>query len=151
MVSPISSAANGGVTGTVGTSSTGTSTGTPPLTGGNTLGKDAFLKLLVAQLRYQDPSKPTDASQFMAETAQFTLVEKFDALAAANQQVLNATQIQAATSMVGKQVSWTDDAGKSQTGVPTSVSIKNGVPSLKVGELEVPLASVTEVKAASTT
>ena len=35
-------------------------------------GQDAFLKLLVAQLKYQDPSKPADSTQFMAQTAQFT-------------------------------------------------------------------------------
>jgi flagellar basal-body rod modification protein FlgD len=133
------------VTGTVGSSGTGSSS-TSALPGNNTLGKDAFLKLLVAQLRYQDPSKPTDASQFLAETAQFTLVEKFDSLATANQQVLNATQTQAATGMVGKQVSWTDSTG-THSGAVTGVSITDGVPSLKVGELQVALSSVTEVKA----
>jgi flagellar basal-body rod modification protein FlgD len=156
MTSPISAAA-GGVTGTVGTTgttgTTGTSsssTDTSSVTGGTALGKDAFLKLLVAQLRYQDPSKPTDASQFLAETAQFTLVEKFDALATANQAVLNATQTQAATGMVGKQVTWTDSTG-THSGAVTGVSIKDGVPSLKVGELQVDLSTVTDVAAVRTT
>jgi flagellar basal-body rod modification protein FlgD len=139
-----------GVTGTIG--QTGTSDSSSSIGQlGNTLGKDAFLKLLVAQLKYQDPSKPADASQFMAETAQFTLVEKFDALAASNTAMLNATQVQAATSMVGKQVTWTDASGKAAKGVVSSVAINNGVPSLRVGELDVALSSVTEVKAASTT
>lgn len=150
MTSAINAAATAsGPVGTVGATSTPTTS--TSLTGGNTLGKDAFLKLLVAQLKYQDPSKPTDASQFMAETAQFTLVEKFDALAAANEQVLSATQIQAATGMVGRQITWTNADGKSATGVATSVSISNGVPSLTVNGLDVSLSSVTEVKAASTT
>jgi flagellar basal-body rod modification protein FlgD len=143
MTIPINASAGPGVTGTV--SAAATSTGTSSGTGGNTLGKDAFLKLLVAQLRYQDPSKPTDASQFLAETAQFTLVEKFDALATANQQVLNATQTQAATAMVGRQITWADGTG-THSGAVTAVSITGGTPSLKVGELDVALSSVTEVK-----
>jgi flagellar basal-body rod modification protein FlgD len=151
MTSAINAAASsGGVTGTIGQNGTSGSSTTSAL-GSNTLGKDAFLKLLVAQLRYQDPSKPADSAQFMAETAQFTLVEKFDALAASNTAVLNATQTQAATAMVGKQVTWTDASGKPASGVVSSVAIKNGVPSLRVGALEIGLSEVTEVKAASTT
>ena len=46
------------------------------LTGGNTMGKDAFLKLLVAQLRHQDPLKPQDGSEFVAELAQFSSLEQ---------------------------------------------------------------------------
>ena len=33
------------------------------------MGKDTFLRLLVAQMRYQDPSNPVDSSQMMAQTA----------------------------------------------------------------------------------
>lgn len=142
-----SAAGSGGVTGTIGQTGGASSTTLPS----NTLGKDTFLKLLVAQLKYQDPSKPTDASQFMAETAQFTLVEKFDALTEANTSLLNATQTQAATAMVGKQVTWTDASGKPASGVVSSVVINNGVPSLRVGALDVKLSEVTEVKAVGTT
>ena len=42
--------------------------------------KDMFLKLLVAQLKYQDPTKPADTTQFLAQTAQFTVVEKLSEL-----------------------------------------------------------------------
>lgn len=150
MTSAISAAAGSGVTGTIGQTTTSTSTGTTTI-GSDSLGKDTFLKLLVAQLKYQDPSKPADASQFLSQTAQFTLVEKFDALAEANTAVLNATQVQAATAMVGKQVTWTDASGKAASGVVTSVAITNGVPSLRIGELDIKLSEVTEVKAPSST
>jgi flagellar basal-body rod modification protein FlgD len=39
------------------------------------LGKDDFLRLLVTQLRYQDPLNPLDQNQFLAQTAQFTSLE----------------------------------------------------------------------------
>lgn len=41
-----------------------------------TLGHDEFLKLLVAQLRNQDPLKPQDSTQFVAELAQFSSLEQ---------------------------------------------------------------------------
>jgi flagellar basal-body rod modification protein FlgD len=41
----------------------------------NTLGKDAFLSLLVTQLQHQDPLQPQDDSQFLAQLAQFTSLE----------------------------------------------------------------------------
>jgi flagellar basal-body rod modification protein FlgD len=47
--------------------------GTQP--GGPTLGKQDFLKLLITQLRNQDPLNPLDQNQFLSQTAQFTSLE----------------------------------------------------------------------------
>ena len=38
--------------------------------------KDAFLKLLVAQIRNQNPLDPTDGAEFLAQLAQFSQVEQ---------------------------------------------------------------------------
>ncbi len=52
----------------------------PPTTltraGSDAMGKNEFLKLLVAQLANQDPTKPQDTSQFVAELAQFSALEQ---------------------------------------------------------------------------
>jgi flagellar basal-body rod modification protein FlgD len=110
-----------------------------------TLDKDSFLKLLVAQLKYQDPSKPMDSSAFMAQTAQFTQVEKLQELATNQQNVLDAQLMVGASNMIGRQVSYTGLDGKEAVGVVTSTTLGSS-PTLTVGaNTDVPLSSVKQV------
>jgi flagellar basal-body rod modification protein FlgD len=51
-----------------------------PKTDGNALGQDAFLQLLVTQLQHQDPSNPMDNSEFIAQLATFSSLEKLTAI-----------------------------------------------------------------------
>lgn len=44
--------------------------------GDSNLGKDAFLRLMIEQMKSQDPSNPTDNSQMITQTAQFTQIEQ---------------------------------------------------------------------------
>lgn len=48
--------------------------------GDSNLGKDAFLRLMIEQMKNQDPSTPTDNSQMITQTAQFTQVEQLQEL-----------------------------------------------------------------------
>jgi flagellar basal-body rod modification protein FlgD len=54
-------------------------TGREPTTSAATsasLNYDSFLKLLTAQMQYQDPTNPMDATQFVAQLASFSNVEQ---------------------------------------------------------------------------
>ena len=62
----------------VGGTTTGATSSTT--TDANGLGQDAFLKLLVTQLQHQDPSSPMDNSQFIAQLATFSSLEKLSAI-----------------------------------------------------------------------
>jgi flagellar basal-body rod modification protein FlgD len=114
----------------------------------DSLGKDAFLKLLVAQLRYQDPSNPTDSSQFMSQTAQFTQVEKLDDIAKANTAMLAAQNLFATSGLVGRTVTYTGADGTDVSGVVSAAVFTATGPVLKVGPdaTEVPVSAVKEIR-----
>jgi flagellar basal-body rod modification protein FlgD len=58
----------------------------------STLGQDAFLQLLVTQLRNQDPTKPLENTEFIAQLAQFSSLEKLTAIAESTTSLLDVFQ-----------------------------------------------------------
>ena len=113
--------------------------------GSSSLGQDAFLKLLVAQLKYQDPTNPSDGAEFLAQTAQFTQVEKLSELAKAQEALVSSQLMLSASSLVGRSVTYTGADGVAVTGVVSSATFGGSSPTLKVGNTDVPLSSVKEV------
>jgi flagellar basal-body rod modification protein FlgD len=109
--------------------------------------KDTFLKLLVAQMRYQDPSNPTDPTQFMSQTAAFTQVEKLDQLVTQNASIVALQKTMNAGALVGHTVSYTDDSGAAQTGAVTSVVLGDDIKeaTATIGGKSVPLGRITQV------
>ena len=139
---------------------TGLANSAPPTTGPTdgattqldpqTIGKDTFLKLLVAQLKFQNPMEPVDSSQFMAQTAQFTMVEKLQAMAAQTDALVAGEASQRAAGLLGRQVTYVDEAGVEQTGVVTGTKFGTDGPILRLGTTEISLNDVREVTLAST-
>ena len=74
-------------------------------------GEDTFLKLLVAQMQYQDPMNPTDSTQFLAQTAQFTEVETLNNIQSEMKSQAAATEVLEAGSMIGKDVTVANSSG----------------------------------------
>ena len=87
------------------------------------MGKDVFMKLLVAQMRYQDPSKPVDSSQMMSQTAVFSQVEKLEQLVKQNASMLVLQESATAGALVGRTATYTDTTGAAKTGVVTAVQL----------------------------
>src|SRR3954471_9866898 len=140
MTSPTSGSS--GISGTPGVTPAASSTDKSK----NLRDKDTFLKLLVAQLKYQDPSNPADSTQFLAQTAQFTQVEKLAAIAESQAGLLKAQQSLSASNLVGRTIAYKDAAGAEVTGVVTKATLGGSDPTLTVGHKEVPLSSVTDVR-----
>lgn len=68
-------------------------TATKESSSNNSLDKDAFLQLLVAQMQYQDPLQPTSNTEYMSQLAQFSTVEELQNLDTSfgNSQAMNLT------------------------------------------------------------
>lgn len=90
---------------------------------GGTLDKDAFLKLLVTQMQYQDPLEPTSNTEYMAQLAQFSTVEEL-------QNLSSAFSTNQSMSMAGQYVilNVPDAVGevKQVTGLVDYVTLKEG-------------------------
>lgn len=107
------------------------------------LGKDDFLQLLVAQMRFQDPLKPMEDKEFVAQLAQFSALE----------QMMNvglSSSLTYGMSVLNKTVYATDADGQNVQGLATSVRVIDGKPMVKVqtgdgDPVEVDLSKVYQV------
>lgn len=106
------------------------------------LDKDSFMQLLIEQMANQDPLSPTSDSDFIAQLAQFSMLEQIESL--------NETMSQGqAYSMVGKNVTVgaTDDTGATSfiTGTVERVFRSSGIDYVVVNGTIYPAANVVSV------
>jgi flagellar basal-body rod modification protein FlgD len=124
-----------------------TPTSSPSASTGNGMGKDTFLKLLMAQMSNQNPMEPTDDKEMLAQLAQFSTLEQMTSMAASQQSSAAATQMSQAVNLLGRTVTYLDRDGLSQTGSVDQVSMVNGAPSLTIaGKDGVTTSQITQVR-----
>ena len=119
-------------------------------TGSASADKDMFLKLLVAQMKYQDPMNPTDSSEFLSQSAQFTALEKMSTTAEQVTQLVGLQMAFGASSLVGRTVSYPMEDGTSVSGAVSSVKFTSDGPILTVDGVDVAFSDVTSVGDGST-
>ncbi len=85
------------------------------------LGKDDFLKILTAQLQYQDPMESMDNSEYIAQMAQFSSLEQMENLNENITTLINLQNTQLGASLIGKEVKVAKD-GEISTGIVSKVS-----------------------------
>ncbi|MDE5461197.1 MULTISPECIES: flagellar hook assembly protein FlgD [unclassified Bradyrhizobium] len=107
------------------TDSTSKSSSSTTSTSSTGVDYNTFLRLLIAEMKNQDPTNPMDTSQYMSQFAQLSSVEqamqtnnKLDAL-------LSSQSLSQANGLIGKTVSFTDSTGASFSGKVASVSINS--------------------------
>ena len=138
------------IEGTTATQTTGTSLyagSTPAAAPKQGMDRETFLTLLVAQLRNQDPSSPMDTSEMMAQSTQLASMEQLTAMTDTTRESFALQMRIAATGLVGQEVSYVDADGVRQTGVATGVSFAGSTPVVAVGDVAVPLDSVSTIGA----
>ena len=114
----------------VGAASSANTPYTPSVTGADsgtddksaTLNYESFLKLLVAQMKNQDPTEPMDATQQMAQLATFSQVEQTIKTNKNLESMLQRTSLQEANSVIGRTVVSNDGA---TSGVVKEVTLYN--------------------------
>ena len=73
------------------------------------LGKDDFLKLLITQLSYQDPTSPMQDKEFIAQMAQFSTLEQMTSMSADFAKLTAMITGSEASSALGRNVELIDD------------------------------------------
>ena len=112
---------------------------------GQELDRDAFLRLLMTQMRNQDPLEPMDNAEMVAQLAQFTSLEQMNNLnesfegLASNVDQLNFISAQG---LIGKYVEGYNMDGEMHAGVVDSVTLDESVVVLSVGDSFIPMTGV---------
>jgi flagellar basal-body rod modification protein FlgD len=112
-----------------------------------TMDANVFMSLLVTQLKNQNPSAPMDTNQMMSQTLQLSMMEKMTELTTNSKEGFSLQMRTAAAQLIGHSVGYTLADGTTGTGVASSVSYAGSVPSVTIGDLSVPLDSITGLTA----
>lgn len=112
-------------------------------TAGGKLDKDAFLQLLVAQMKYQDPLEPTDNTEYVSQLASFSSLEQMTNMNDSLANMSMASDLQRASNLVGNFAS-VKVGENTITGKVDSVSYKDGTAYLSIEGKEYPLSSLSE-------
>ncbi|MFP3358489.1 flagellar hook capping FlgD N-terminal domain-containing protein [Planococcus sp. SIMBA_143] len=114
------------------------------------LGQDAFLKILIAQLKYQDPMEPQKDAEFIGQMAQFSSLEQLTQL---NKTMTGyageggSASLAGSAHLLGTEVSWSanEQAG---TGIVKAVTMKNGeiMVELEGEETKIPLSAIERIE-----
>lgn len=117
-------------------------TSTKKETGGSDLDKDAFLNLLVTQMRYQDPMNPGDSTEYMSQLAQYSSLE-------ATMNISNTLDKGNALNLVGQYVimNTTDSAGNMDmvSGLVEYATVKDGEVLLSINDTYYPATDLDSV------
>lgn len=116
--------------------------------GTRAMGRDDFLKLLMAQLQHQDPMAVMKDEQFVAQLAQFSSLEEMQNMRKSFASLLNISQLTQSAGLVGRtvQVKPPEEGSPMVTGTVSSVKMDQGVPKIAVNGQLYSLDAVQDVR-----
>lgn len=97
----------------------------------SSLGLQDFIRVLTTQLTYQDPLKPMDNQEFMAQIAQFTSLEQTQQLNDRMQMLVDNAAALQSVGLIGRSIDFAGASGRS-TGTVTGLSFASDAPVLTV-------------------
>jgi flagellar basal-body rod modification protein FlgD len=112
----------------------------------NDMNKDAFLKLLVTELRHQDPTNPMNDREFISQMAQFSSLEQMTSMNNSIQNLNRSTRSGEAYALLGKRVeAYNPKTEKIVAGVVTSIFYKDNEIKLTVNKEVIGLNDIQTV------
>jgi flagellar hook assembly protein FlgD len=106
---------------------------------------DDFMLLLLAQLKNQNPLDPMDDQAMMAQFTQLNSLQELQKISSAIESASKSSRLTEAAVLIGKNVTFKNEDGETETGLVTGVSIVGNETMLYVGDKLVPQSSVTAV------
>ena len=111
-----------------------------------------FIKMMVTQLQQQDPTKPADNSQLLAQMSQIGQLQASNTLTDSLKGMVLQNQIGSAGNLIGKNIEGLDDQNSTVTGVVNSVKVEGNDVFLELDNgNKLALARVTSIAGAKTT
>jgi len=107
----------------------------------------SFLKLLIAEMKNQDPTKPMDSTQYVAQLATFSQVEQSVQTNTKLDQIMQSSALSQADALIGRSITSAD--GKTSGTVASVRLASNGLIAVLANGTEIPVTSGVSVKAAS--
>ena len=109
------------------------------------LDADQFLKLMITELQNQDPLNPTDNQAILEQINTIRQINASDKEIDTLNAVLLGQNLATASSVIGKQITGIDDAGKKVTGVVDKVTVADGQAKVQVGNATISLKNIGEI------
>ncbi|MCZ8544437.1 flagellar hook assembly protein FlgD [Mesorhizobium qingshengii] len=107
----------------------------------------SFLKLLIAEMKNQDPTKPMDSTQYVAQLATFSQVEQSVQTNTKLEQIMQSSALSQADAIIGRSITSAD--GKT-TGTVASVTLaSSGLIAVLQDGTQVPVGAGVSIKPAS--
>ncbi|TPK75397.1 flagellar hook assembly protein FlgD [Mesorhizobium sp. B2-3-3] len=108
---------------------------------------NSFLKLLIAEMKNQDPTKPMDSTQYVAQLATFSQVEQSVQTNTKLDQIMQSSALSQADALIGRNITSAD--GKT-SGTVASVTLgSNGLIAVLQDGTTVPVGAGVSIKPAS--
>ena len=114
------------------------------------VGRDQFLKLMVAQMKAQDPLEPMNNQEFTSQLAQFSQLEGIEKLNTSFGDMLALQQLTQGAGLIGKSVTYSAaNSSAVQTGTVQGFSLEAGQLQLQVDGQAVPIGQIRGMTAAA--
>lgn len=110
--------------------------------------EDDFMTILLAELKYQDPTSPMDSTQMMSQLATLNQLNAILAIKDTLNEMKTSQTISYAASLIGKTITAIPDANDSSTyvkGVVSSIIIEGGVTTVQVDGQDIELSTIVAV------